>query len=52
VTALDPEALGARAYAMISELGAISAEPACFLRQSIAVPPTWWPAGCAPPACR
>ena len=32
MTALDPKALGARAYAMISELGAISAEPNRLVR--------------------
>jgi len=32
VSALDPEALGARAYAMISELAAISAEPKRLVR--------------------
>jgi allantoate deiminase len=32
MTALDPEALGIRAYAMISELGAISAEPDRLVR--------------------
>jgi allantoate deiminase len=33
VTSLDPEALGARAYAMIAELAAISAEPSRLVRQ-------------------
>jgi allantoate deiminase len=33
VSALDPEALGARAYAMIAELAAISAEPKRLVRQ-------------------
>src|ERR1044071_9872080 len=32
MTALDPETLGARAYAMITELGAISAEPNRLVR--------------------
>ena len=32
VSALDPEALGARAYAMIAELAAISAEPTRLVR--------------------
>jgi allantoate deiminase len=33
VSGLDPEALGARAYAMIAELAAISAEPKRLVRQ-------------------
>ena len=32
MSALDPEALGARAYAMIAELAAISAEPSRLVR--------------------
>ena len=54
MSAPDPLALGARAEAMIKELGAISAEPSgwcgCSSRPSTAAPPIGLHCGCATPA--